>query len=178
MFLPRIKKSNIGKKVYKLRNSFLILIVFLLLYVCSDSSQQISGLQKQVYELQKKVDESYKPGLGEFMSNIQIHHAKLWFAGINKNWKLAEFEIDEISELIEDIKKYESGREEVKVLPIINPAIDSIKSSIKSKDLSSFKSSFTTLTATCNACHKEVHYEFNKIKIPDSPPFSNQEFKK
>ena len=178
MFLPRIKKSNIGKKVYKLRNSSLILIVFLLLYACSDSSQQISGLQKQVYELQKKVDESYKPGLGEFMSNIQIHHAKLWFAGINKNWKLAEFEIDEISETLDDIKKFESEREEVKVLPIINPAIDSIKSAINNKSLSSFKTDFINLTNTCNACHKEVHYEFNKVKIPDSPPFSNQVFEK
>ena len=178
MFLPRIKKSNIGKKVYKLRNSSLILIMFLLLYACSDSSQQISGLQKQVYELQKKVDESYKPGLGEFMSNIQIHHAKLWFAGINKNWKLAEFEIDEISETLDDIKKFESEREEVKVLPIINPAIDSIKSAINNKSLSSFKTDFINLTNTCNACHKEVHYEFNKVKIPDSPPFSNQVFEK
>ena len=178
MFLPRIKKSNVRKKVYKLRNSSLILIVFLLLYACSDSSQQISGLQKQVYELQKKVDESYKPGLGEFMSNIQIHHAKLWFAGINKNWNLAQFEIDEIKETFDDIKKFESEREEVKVLPIINPAIDSIKSAINNKSLSSFKTDFINLTNTCNACHKEVHYEFNKVKIPDSPPFSNQVFEK
>jgi hypothetical protein len=161
-----------------LKKLVLISAAFLLLYACSDSSQQISNLQKQVFELQKKVDDSYKPGLGEFMSNIQIHHAKLWFAGINKNWKLAKFEIDEISETIEDIKKYESDREEIKMLPIIIPAIDSIKSAINNKSLFSFKTNFAKLTSTCNACHKEVHYEFNKIKVPDSPPFSNQVFEK
>ena len=35
------------------------------------------------------------PGFEEFMSNIQAHHAKLWFAGQNHNWKLADFEIHE-----------------------------------------------------------------------------------
>jgi hypothetical protein len=156
----------------------LIPVTFLFLYACNDNSQQVSELQSQVYELQKKVDESYKPGLGEFMSNIQIHHSKLWFAGINKNWKLAQFEIDEITETFDNIKKFESEREEVKVMPIIYPAIDNIKSVVKSENLSSFKSSFITLTNTCNACHRAVKYEFNKVKIPDSPPFSNQVFEK
>ncbi len=152
--------------------------MFLFLTACADNSQQVSELKKQVYELQKKVDESYKPGFGEFMSNIQIHHAKLWFAGINKNWKLAEFEIDEISETLDDIRTYQSEREEIKMLSIIIAPLDSIKTAIKSEDLVLFKNSFTTLTNTCNACHHAVKYEFNKVKIPDSPPFSNQVFKK
>ena len=39
------------------------------------------------------------------MTYIQIHHSKLWFAGKNQNWELAKFELDEISETIEAIKK-------------------------------------------------------------------------
>jgi len=72
---------------------FYISLILLLLLSCSDNSEQISELRSQVTELQKKIDDSYKPGLGEFMSNIQVHHAKLWFAGINQNWELADFEI-------------------------------------------------------------------------------------
>jgi len=72
---------------------FYISIILLLLLSCSDNSEQISELRSQVTELQKKIDDSYKPGFGEFMSNIQMHHAKLWFAGINQNWELADFEI-------------------------------------------------------------------------------------
>jgi hypothetical protein len=42
--------------------------------------------------------EQYVPGLGEFMSATQVRHAKLWFAGDAKNWELASFELDEITE--------------------------------------------------------------------------------
>jgi hypothetical protein len=148
----------------------------LFLGACSDNSNKISELQNRIDSLQLKVDDSYKPGFGEFMSNVQIHHAKLWFAGTKQNWKLAEFEIREIKESIEDIQKFQSEREETETLPIIFTPLDSVQSAIDKKDLRSFKQSYNLLTSTCNACHKAVNNEFNKIKIPDSPPFSNQSF--
>jgi hypothetical protein len=154
------------------------LSVFLFLSSCSDNSKQVSELQSQVTELQQKVNDAYKPGLGELMSNIQVHHAKLWFAGINENWKLAEFEIHEIEETFESINKYQSDREETKMITIINPAIDSLKTAIGRENILLFKDRFVTLTKTCNSCHEAVKFEFNKIKIPDSPPFSNQLFNK
>ena len=49
--------------------------------------------------------EPYAPGLGEFMTAIQLRHAKLWFAGRAKNWDLAGYEIDEIKEGLEDAAK-------------------------------------------------------------------------
>lgn len=154
---------------------FLLLITFVF-FSCTENSQQYSEIQSQMVEIQKKLSDSYKPGFGEFMSNIQVHHAKLWFTGINQNWELADFEIHEIKESLEDIQKYQSEREEAKAIPIIYPPLDSIQSSIDKKNLNSFKSSFTTLTNTCNSCHEAVKFGFNKVKIPDSPPFSNQEF--
>jgi len=164
-----------GFQMLKLLSLLLIAIVF---SSCSDNSQQLSELQTKVSQLQKKVNESYKPGFGEFMSNIQVHHAKLWFAGINQNWELADFEIHEIQESLEDLQKYQSDREESKMLTIINPPLDSLKTAIEMKNPAQFISRFTELTNTCNYCHQAAKFEFNKVKIPDSPPFSNQEFKK
>lgn len=156
----------------------LISLSILISYACSDSSEKVTQLQNEVKELQEKVDNSYKPGFGEFISNIQIHHAKLWFAGINQNWDLANFEIDEIRETFEDLKKYQSEREETKMIPMINIPLDSVNSAIQRKDLRSFKNDFVSLTNTCNACHRANHFEFNQIKIPGTPPFSNQVFTK
>lgn len=38
------------------------------------------------------------------MSGIQVHHAKLWFAGEAGNWGLSDFETKEIRETIDDIR--------------------------------------------------------------------------
>lgn len=155
--------------------------ILVLLFLAAFSGCNNSGnkqLENRIDSLEKKVADGYKPGLGEFMSAIQIHHAKLWFAGTNENWDLADFEIHEIMESIDDIKKYETDRVEVKAIPMIEPALDSVSAAIQQKNSTKFKNSFVLLTNTCNNCHKAVNYSFNNVKIPDTPPFSNQLFQK
>lgn len=112
------------------------------------------------------------------MSSIQMHHAKLWFAGKNGNWELAEFEIGEIQESLDDIKKYNQDRPEIKEIPMIDIPMDSLKAAITAKNAEQFKNSFNLLTNTCNNCHSITKHGFNKIKIPDTPPVTNQVFDK
>ena len=144
---------------------------------CNNSGNKISEMQARIDSLQNKVNNAYVPGFGEFMSDIQVHHAKLWFAGINQNWDLADFEIKEIQELKDDIVKFETDRVESKTIPMLQPALDSVAQTIKHKNLDDFKNSFVFLTNTCNECHRVVNYPFNDVKIPDTPPFTNQIFK-
>lgn len=155
----------------------IIFILILPLAACHNTYVPNKDLQSQIDSLQSQINNAYKPGLGEFMSGIQVHHEKLWFAGTAQNWRLADFEIHEIMEAVDDIKTYASNRPEVKNLVMLQPAIDSVNNSIQQKDVVSFKHNFLTLTNTCNNCHQSVNYDFNKIKIPDTPPFSNQVFK-
>jgi hypothetical protein len=153
----------------------LILFFVLLIFTsCNNSNKP----EVQTENQETKQTRDYKPGFGEFMTYIQIHHAKLWFAGKNQNWKLAEFELDEITETVEAIKTYQKEREESKVLQILDPAVDSVKNAIQKQSPKLFIQSFTALTNTCNTCHKAVKFEFNVVKIPDTPPFSNQDFSK
>jgi hypothetical protein len=81
-------------------------------------------------------------------------------------------------EALDDLQKFQPERKEVRSLPMLNPALDSINDAIKQKSLTQFKSSYVLLTATCNKCHQAVNYSFNEVKIPDTPPFSNQVFEK
>ncbi len=156
-------------------------IIFLLFAIvffsCNQSPSHELALQAKIDSLQTEINNSYKPGLGEFMSQIQIHHAKLWFAGKNENWELANFEIGEIQEALDDIPKYCADRPEVKSINMIDPAMDSLSRAIKQKNEGNFSSGFILLTATCNDCHKATHHGFNVIKIPDLPPITNQFFK-
>ena len=154
-----------------------ILTISPALFACNQPADSNQVLQTRIDSLQNKLANTYKPGFGEFMSNIQIHHAKLWFAGQNENWKLADFEINEIKESLAGIQQYCTDRPESKAIGMIDKPMDSMNNAIQQKNTVLFKNSFVLLTATCNNCHKATNHEFNVIKLPDNPPFSNQNFK-
>lgn len=159
-----------------MRITYLITCLLFILVSCNQQPNT-QNLQSQIDSLKSRINKTYKPGFGEFMSSIQIHHEKLWFAGQNKNWKLADFEVNEINEALQDIRDYCTDRPEVQSLSMITPAMDSINLSIQQQNITSFKTNFILLTTTCNNCHKATKHEFNVIKLPETPPFSNQEFK-
>ena len=142
---------------------------------CND--KKFNNLQNQVDSLKITIENTYKPGLGEFMLAVQTHHAKLWFAGINKNWSLADFEVGEIKETLNNAIKFLPERSETKDIPMIFPVLDSLYADIKNENLAKFTTHFNALTKNCNECHHAVGFDFNKIKIPTSEPVSNQEFK-
>lgn len=159
-------------------------IIFLSLSLLSLSAcnqqkhDERQDLQNQIDSLRNKVAHAYSPGVGEFMSSIQLHHAKLWFAGKNENWELADFEIEEIRESLDDIQQYCADSPSIKPLPMIFPPLDSVKHAISEKNIGMFKTSFNLLTNTCNTCHKAANHAFNVIRIPDIPPVTNQIFEK
>jgi hypothetical protein len=163
---------------------FLLFLLSISLFVsCSDEHSKIKTLQLEINYLNAKNDslekeiQSVKPGLGDLMLMIQVHHNKLWFAGKESNWPLAQFEHDEIMEILKQAEVIEKERSEVKLFHImIYPQLDSIQLSIKLKDGDKFGSAFTNLTNACNNCHTNTKFNFNKIILPDHPPYSNQEF--
>jgi len=160
-----------------MKKIFVLLTLIFSIAACNQSTDNTEEvLKNRIDSLEVKISETYKPGFGEFMSSIQIHHNKLYFAGENKNWELANFEVQEIMESLEDISKYCNDREESKSIQMIQPAIDDIKNAISQKNNQLFTSSYIVLTNTCNNCHYATNHAFNVVKIPDLPPFSNQSF--
>jgi hypothetical protein len=149
-------------------------VLLLLMLSCGRHPADTSILQMQIDSLQRRLNDSYRPGLGEFMLGIQVHHAKLWFSGTAGNWPLSNFESAEIRESIDDIERYCRDRPEVAAPPMIKPPLDSIDAAIRDKNIAQFKRSFILLTGTCNNCHRATKHEFNVLRIPDSPPFDNQ----
>ncbi|WP_300601216.1 hypothetical protein [Niabella sp.] len=148
----------------------------LALGACHQSDKTSRSLQHRMDSLEARLANTYKPGLGEFMSGIQVHHDKLWFAGMDQNWALANFEINEIRESLNDIRVYCTDRPEIKQLPMIDLPLESLQSAIQQQNVITFKTGFITLTNTCNTCHQATKHAFNVIKVPSAPPFSNQDF--
>ena len=161
----------------------LFFILILSLFGCNDNHTTLKTLQSEINYLNLKNDslekelQSVKPGLGDLMLMIQVHHNKLWFAAKEDNWPLAQFEHDEIIEILKQAESIEKERSEVKLFKVmIYPQLDSIQLSIKQKNEDRFASAYTNLTNACNNCHTNTKFEFNRIVIPEHPPYSNQEF--
>ncbi len=122
----------------------------------------------------------YEPGLVEFMLTVQSHHAKLWLAGNARNWELAEYQADELKELIEDIATRIPVYKDVPVGNMIETAslapLGEIEKAIKARDGKAFATAFDNLTAACNACHEAANRGFIVIQRPAASPFPNQSF--
>lgn len=145
---------------------------------CGNKNDKL--LELKVKELEKKLEEGYKPEFSSIMIAIQVHHQKLYFSGINKNWKLAQYNIHEIEEGIEHIEEFHPEHDGVNTGKIAGQMIDAgielIEDAIEQKNDTLFLESFDALTNSCNACHLVSKHGFIKIKIPTVSNFSNQEF--
>lgn len=115
------------------------------------------------------------PRLGEIMLAKQWRHMKLWFAGKQRNWNLAAYELAQIRASLTEAAMLYSGIPVSDVVVMAEP-IQSVDKAIQSKDSAGFVSAFNKLTAGCNACHREMGREFIEIKVPAELPFNNQVF--
>ena len=114
------------------------------------------------------------------MTVTQARHAKLWLAGNAANWELADYEVDELKEGLEDAAKYVPVYKDMPVgkmiETIIMAPIDEVEKAIKARDRAKFTSSFDKLTGACNSCHQASNRAFIVIQRPASSSFPNQNF--
>ncbi len=129
---------------------------------------------------QRPEQQGYTPGLGEFMTAIQMRHAKLWFAGKGRNWELAAYELDEIKEAFEDVARYQPQYEGKPIAAMIGPIasgpIAQIEKAIDAHDFMGFVKAYDKLSHACSACHQATEHGFIRIKRPTFPPVTNQRF--
>jgi hypothetical protein len=124
--------------------------------------------------------EQHGPNLIDFMMTIQNHHAKLWYAGNARNWELADYQVDELKETLEDAGKLIPDYKGVPVRSMVDnlamPPIEDIEGAIKAKDHTKFVAAYDKLTAACNSCHEGSKRGFIVIQRPADAAFPNQSF--
>jgi hypothetical protein len=126
---------------------------------------------------------AYAPGLGEFMAQISTRHIKLWYAGDAENWPLADYELEEIHEGLDDLAKYHPTHDKVKgtipdmVTAYMKAPLEQAEAAIKTKNIDAFRAGYDSLTAGCNSCHQANSFGFNVIARPYGNPFTNQSFR-
>ena len=123
----------------------------------------------------------YMPGLEQFMSAIQTEHAKLWYAGLARNWPLAAYQLGEIKEVMSDVQDLVPTFKDLPLAKMLDAVITGpiadIEKAIDGKDFSKFADGYRKLTAACNSCHQATGNGFIVIRIPLAPGFPNQDFR-
>ena len=162
-----------------------ILIGLAVIFLAGCSRQQNVNpniaLEAKIADMEKNIDD-LKPGLGEIMGVIQQHHAKLYYAGTKANWPLAEYELGEIQESLDDAMKFYPRFKDVSapltdLIPTMTKgSLAQVRAAIEQKNEKSFVQAFGALSVSCSNCHAAANHPFVKIQAPSDAMFSNQKF--
>jgi hypothetical protein len=145
-----------------------------------ENDRELAALQDSLKRTQAELAnaKASAPGLGEYMSTIQLHAGKLWFAAKASNWELAAYELDELKETMEAAKSLNVEKKGVKISGVLDSVLQTqvaqLAESIKSEKPAEFQKSYDETLSACNGCHTEAGYKFIHIIRPMAPPVTNQ----
>ncbi len=144
---------------------FFLIISFLI--ACQHTAQ--SEEQKQAIDSLGNIIQLLKPGLGEFMVQLEFHEERLSKSITDKNYERAGFEIDEISEVAQKVEQLHITNEKLKqsfnefYKKYLNSPLNELKGASERKDDAALKSGLISLVNNCNSCHQENSMGFLKI---------------
>jgi len=146
----------------------------------SRNQAETAALQEALNRMQADLEAAKQltPGLGEYMTTIQLHAGKLWFAARALNWELANYELDELKETMEAAKVLNAEKNGVKISGVLDAVLQTqvaqLAASIKRKNPAEFQQSYDETLSACNGCHTEAGFKFIHIVRPTAPPVTNQ----
>jgi hypothetical protein len=125
---------------------------------------------------------SYRPGLGDLMTTtVQPRHTKLAFAGREKNWVYAAYELHEMEEAFDRVTVIWPQWQRLRIVELVEtiirqPILD-LGQAIKEKNDSKYTVAYGQLTDACNACHQAAKRGYIVIQEPKDNVFPNQDFR-
>ena len=149
-------------------------------YQGQDWKSEVESLRDSVRTLRADVDSLLQrsPGLGEYMTTMQLHAAKLWFAVKETNWELASYETGELDETMDAAAALHVFKHTVNITGVLQSVqqtqIQSLKHSLETKNRKHFTIAYKQTLDACNGCHTSAGYKFISIIPPTREPVSNQ----
>jgi hypothetical protein len=164
-------KHSSGYSFVALSTCFIVIVViFAWLWALSSAVQ---SMQSELTSVKEST-----AGLGEFMTTVQLHMGKLWFAAKAENWELANYEFNELRETMEGAKSLHAVKNGVDVSNVLDSVLQTqmtqLGASITSKKASDFEKAYDETRSACNGCHEETGQKFIHITRPTAPPVTNQ----
>jgi hypothetical protein len=124
----------------------------------------------------------YRPSLADLMTTtVQPRHVKLAFAGREKNWIFAAYELKQLTDAFDRLSIQwpqwrQQGIVELVETIVRDPLFD-LDIAIKNKDDAKFAEGYRQLTDACNACHQAALQTPIVIQDPKEAMFPDQDFR-
>lgn len=149
-----------------------------------DWKSALTSLRDSIKTLRAEVDSlrQQSPGLGEYMTTMQLHAAKLWYAVKESNWDLASYEVGELNETMDAAAALHVFKNNVNIAGVLESVqqtqILSLKHSLEAKNRKHFSVAYKQTLDACNGCHTSAGYKFISIIPPTREPVANQRWSK
>jgi hypothetical protein len=124
----------------------------------------------------------YRPSLADLMTTtVQPRHVKLAFAGREKNWVFAAYELKQLSDAFDRLSvqwpQWRQQRIVELVETIVRDPLFDLDIAVKDKNEAKFAEAYGHLTDACNACHEAALKTPVVIQDPKEAMFPDQDFR-
>lgn len=146
--------------------SVLIIISFFLLACNTNTEQNIQGEWIKGTEAQQleTIEKQFR-GFDNTMVEVGYRYKELYWAGQDKNWEYANYQLEKIKLTIENGLQRRPKRAKSAEHFLTN-VLPQMEKSLKSKDRKIFEENFETMTINCNACHAMEKVPYFSVKTP------------
>lgn len=138
-----------------------------------NAEPDVAALQAEIAALRRML-----PSQSHTMVDVEYHFANLWFAGMERNWPLATFYLNETRSHLSWALRVRpvrplSGGGEIDLRPILQgieaSALAELKSAIEKQDGAAFESSYRSMLSECHGCHEAAEKPYLRPQIPTRP---------
>ena len=124
----------------------------------------------------------YRPSLADLMTTtVQPRHVKLAFAGREKNWVFAAYEVKQLSDAFDrlSVQWPQWRRQPIVELveTMVRDPLFELDIAIKNQDQAEYTKAYDRLTDACNACHQAALQVPVVIVDPKETSFPDQDFR-
>jgi hypothetical protein len=108
-------------------------------------------------------------GFDVCMIEVGYRYAELYFAGQDRNWAFAEYQVDKIKLAIE-LALERRPKRAVSTKVFLADALPLVKDAVVKQDDVAFEQRFHQLTLACNTCHAMEQLGYMRVEKPRARP--------
>ncbi len=151
------------------RKGFIFILLIIAFFSCthrSNETYETNWLGNNRKEVLHNIEEQFQ-GFSRTMWEMSYSYQEPYWAGIDQNWKFAEYQREHMDEaLVQGLVRRPDRT--LSSQSFINSTLPNMKATIGQSNPDLFSQSFDIMTVACNNCHKMENVAFITIKTPEN----------